>query len=137
MIKFKLKAKEIKAIVSFLQTCIQIAKSEILNGIDIQVLKMGSGTMQKEVEWEKQDREKNVLRVAERNAHISEFEELQRKCLILIMRNKTGKYQTFSISKTMGYNWLIYMNRTEYFIKDNYINLIVNMQANIILKELI
>jgi hypothetical protein len=137
MIKLKLNSDEIKSLINFLQTGIEIAREEMAEGKDIVAYKAGATNFINDIPWLKSERQKNILRIAERNVHIDEFEKLQLKSIIKIDRNFNKKTKTIAITKAAGYYLLIYMDRAEHYIKNEYTKLVARTQANIILKELI
>lgn len=130
MIKLKLNTDEVRSLINFTQTAIGIARDEMENGKDIMV----SQNSIIDIPWEKSERSKNILRIAERNTHIDEFEKLQMR---LIVKLTGKKAKTVTITKVAGYYLLIYMNRSEHYIQNEYTNLVVRTQAGTILKELI
>lgn len=136
MIKLKITSKEMKALSRYLQTCIEIARTEIAKGMDYQVYRVENNKAMREVSWLQADREKYVLRISERHAQIDEFEKLQRK-LLLSYDKREGKTKTVGITKAAGYFILIYMAKAEAMIKEAYTNLVVSTQANTILKNLL
>lgn len=144
MIKLKMTSREMQALSRFCQISIEIARYEITNGVEIVVRKFDDSCIIKPIAWPKEERSQNILNIADRNAHIDEFERMQRK-LLISYDIKTERTKTIQITKSSGNFLLKYMPKVEHgsYIVTNktsgmhYVNIVAQTQANVILKNLI
>lgn len=134
-----------QALTRFLQLSIEIARYEINNGLDVVITKFSDNVFVKSIPWSKEDRNRHVLNIADRNAEIDEFERLQLKMINSYDKRFESKIKTMQISKASGRFFLHYMSKVEhasYIISDDkkgmeYINVVAQTQANVILQNLI
>lgn len=147
MIRLKISSDEMKAVARFLQVGIEIARHEISTGADLVVQRFSeSGNMLKQLPWSTTDRNMALVKIAERKAHIDEFERLQRKCLLGYDKRSPEKQKNIQITISSAVFMILYMSKVEHAAGMvasgqnegmKYVNLVVSTQAGIILKQLV
>lgn len=136
---------EIQGLTRFLQIAIEIARAEISNGMDVIINKYSDSCMIKNIPWSPYQRVENILKICFRNAHIDEFEKIQKKLIINYDHKNKNKKKNIQITKSAGYFFLLYLPKVEHgasSFTDNlngidYVNIIANTQAGIIIKNMI
>lgn len=135
MIRLKMTGKEIKGLSRFFQNAIGVARAEIRGAFDFEVYRVANDCAVNQVPW-MQHGAKLSLKIAERHAHIDEFEKAQRKLLLGFDARKENKEKSIQLTKAACFFLLLYMARVEVISRDEYVNFIVQKHADTIMQNL-